>query len=133
MKRLLTIMILAPMFAGAQVNSDSLFLIMESESTGHWLPIYDDTIPIGKMDTVAVRMLVSGIQIRVDETHNRIEAAYVIRGYEVNIRKPFVNEPGSFCPTCPNYWEHVMYLDWGKKPLGKHIEVWYVKPTLPGK
>lgn len=102
-------MILAPMFAGAQIYKI-------------------DTIPLGTIDTVAVKMIASDNRVGEGAV-----PAYVIRGYEVNIRKPFVNEPGSFCPTCPNYWEHVMYLDWGKKPLGKHIEVWFVKPTLPGK
>lgn len=106
MKKLLTLLILAPMVAGAQM---------------YYFEV--DTIPIGKIDTVAVRMMIS--DNRVGEGY---VPAFVVRGFEVNIRRPFINEPGTSCWNCPNYWEHVIYLDYQKKPLGKHIEVWTVKP-----
>lgn len=122
--KLIPLLLLAVMNAGAQIKIDSTVRskwISGSEVLiWHDTP-YVDTIPIGKLDTVAIKMLVSDNRVGEGTV-----PAFVIRGYEVNIRQPYINEPGTFCWNCPNYWQHVMYLDYKRRPLGKHIEVWQV-------
>ena len=121
-KKLVAFIFFAVTFISGKANSQNINdTIFVSGLYKHKL----DTIPIGKIDTIQVRLLLSDIC----DTSSvfRVDYAFVINGYEVRVRKKYTNEPGTFCYNCPNYWQHLVYLDEKKKVLKDCIEVWLIK------
>lgn len=86
----------------------------------------NDAIPVGKIDTVRVRLLLSDT-CELSSVF-RVDYAFVITGYKVRIRAKYNDEPGTFCYECPNYWQHLVYLDERKRVIKDCIEVWFERP-----
>lgn len=103
MKKLLLVLLMLPLCSMAQVYIQEI-----------------DTIPVGKMDTIKCKALVTGLG-------DVLLAAHETNLFIVRIRKKYINAPGTFCYDCENYWEFIKYLDAYKKPLPKSVTVWITK------
>lgn len=105
MKKLLALLLLIPFVGNGQIYQ------MET-----------DTIPVGSMDTVKVRLLI--LDTCYQDNNKFMATPFVVNAYRVSIRQKYIDEPGSFCTNCTNYWVFVMFLDNKKRPLSKCIEIW---------
>lgn len=105
------------------LGSDSLITLTITGSSVNAISMMypADTIPVGKLDTLRVLMLITS-HCREDGIGPNPAHAKV--GYKVMVRRKFVNEPGTHCINCSNYWEFVMWLDGNKNKLKDCYSVW---------
>lgn len=152
MKTLFLILLLLPLFGLSQtVDKNEKEILLTKDSNGkRWNPSdtsysylfngyrlkQDSAVHRPKFDTIKVVMLVSDTTIHnlYPKSTNAItsyfdNSAFWQYGFEILERKSGYNKWGyeSACPTCPDYWEHVKYLDSNKNPLKPEIIVWMSK------
>ena len=79
-----------------------------------------DSIPPGRIDTVAVNILVC-------DSCDDFEHVFIKKAYRVRVKVQFSIVHPEMCKGCIDYWEFILYLDERKRRLSDCFKIWLEK------